>query len=47
MRMAIAYFDNDGMAALQGQIGRYYSLPLEGGDPFLFSNDYSFEGYTT
>lgn len=47
MRIAIAYFDNDGVTNAQGQTGRYYTLPLDGGTPFLFSNTYSYDGYTT
>ena len=48
MRMAIAYFDNDGNPYTTNQVGRYYSLPLDGsGSPFLFSDNYRQAAYTT
>jgi hypothetical protein len=51
MRMAIAYFDDDGNAYSPGQVGRFYSLPLDGsGAPFLFSDNYQLDftiAYTT
>ncbi|MEO8017740.1 MAG: Ig-like domain-containing protein [Pseudomonadota bacterium] len=41
MRGAIAYFDNNGVPTVQGQVGRNYLLPLDGnGDPFLFSDSF-------
>jgi VCBS repeat-containing protein len=48
MRGAIAYFDHNGMGGTQGQVGRYYLLPLDGnGNPFLFSDSYVTGGYST
>ena len=46
MRIAVAYFDNDGNASVQNQVGRYYSMPLDGsGNAFLFSDTYTYAGY--
>jgi hypothetical protein len=44
MRVAVAYFDTDGIGGIGGsEVGRYYSIPLDGnGAPFLFSDAYSF-----
>ncbi len=47
MRVAIAYFDNDGSPYTTNQVGRYYSLPLDGGSPFLFSDSYLNAAYST
>jgi hypothetical protein len=41
MRIAIAYYTYDGNYDNSTQVGRYYSLPLDGsGTPFLFSDTY-------
>lgn len=41
MRIAIAFYDNNGSGSLAGQVGRVYSMPLGGGaDPLLFSDSY-------
>jgi hypothetical protein len=48
MRGTIAYYDNNGVASVAGQMGRNYLLPLDGtGDPFLFSDDYRYGGVST
>jgi VCBS repeat-containing protein len=48
MRGAITYFDPDGMAGTQGQVGRGYLLPLDGnGAPFLFADPYIQPGFTS
>jgi hypothetical protein len=40
MRIAIAYYDDNGSPSLSGQIGRYYTMPLDGsGSAFLFSDN--------
>lgn len=48
MRGSIAYYDNNGVATVAGQVGRNYLLPLDGvGDPFLFSDDYHYGGVSS
>jgi VCBS repeat-containing protein len=41
MRGTIAFFDNDGVGGMQGQVGRVYAVSPDGsGAAFLFANDY-------
>jgi hypothetical protein len=41
MRVAVAYYDNDGVPGNTGQLGRLYSVPADGtGDGFQFSDSY-------
>ena len=41
LRAAIAFFDNNGSGSLAGQLGRVYSIPLDGaGEAFQFSDNY-------
>jgi len=42
MRIAVAYFDNDGVQGVaQGETGRFYSMRADGtGDAFLFADHY-------
>ena len=48
MRIAISFFDNDGIDGNVAQAGRFYSLSLEGsGDAFLFSDTYVSESVTS
>ncbi|HTU64304.1 MAG TPA: tandem-95 repeat protein [Steroidobacteraceae bacterium] len=42
MRVAIAYFDSDGQSGiLDSEVGRYWSVPLDGSAPFLFADAWS------
>jgi len=41
MRVALAFFDDNGSGSLAGQVGRVYSMPLGGGgNAFRFSDGY-------
>jgi len=45
MRIAVLYFNNNGVPSAAGQVGRFYSIPLSGGgDPFLFSDNFQSTG---
>ena len=45
MRIAVLYFNNNGVPSTAGQAGRFYSIPLGGGgDPFLFSDTFETTG---